>query len=272
MPGVASCRKLAPIEAAPTLERGHAGRHLTWWQFLLIVIGYLAIIKIVGLIVGNGISADDSFETVHNLLRTSLIPIALSALYAIAVATWLGWWPEIIRDGKPVQRWVKIIPIILVFAAAAGTSWGNLLSQKAGLVVFFVILVLIVGFTEELMFRGIGVVTFRRDGFPEAKVALYTSIIFGAAHLSNALSTGPSAILQAVVVSLTGYFLYLTRRWAGVIWLAMPVHSSQDFALISGSLGIDTSTSVGAALVPLALIVLAVVVWRRRHRIELAGA
>ena len=43
-------------------------------------------------------------------------------------------------------------------------------------------------------------------------------------HLSNALATGSSAIAQAIVVSFTGYMLYLTRRWAGTIWLAMPVH------------------------------------------------
>jgi hypothetical protein len=43
--------------------------------------------------------------------------------------------------------------------------------------------------------------------------------------------------------------LYLTRRWAGAIWLAMPVHSSQDFALLSGQVGVDPEAS------PLALVV-----------------
>lgn len=232
----------------------------------------MAIIQVGGLLIGHGITADAGLETTGNFLRTALIPIAISALYAIAVATWLGWWPQIIRDRRPVQGWLKIIPILLLLAAAAGTSWGNLFDQKASLIIFFVLLVVIVGFTEELMFRGIGVVTFRRDGFSEAKVALYTSLIFGAVHLSNAISTGPSALLQATIVSLTGYFLYLTRRWAGVIWAAMAVHSSQDFALLSGQIGVGAAESPGSLLVVLAMVVLAILVWRRRHRIEPAAS
>ena len=113
-----------------------------------------------------------------------------------------------------------------------------------------VALVCIVGFTEELMFRGIGVVTFRRMHLTEGKVALYSSVAFGAVHLSNALATGTSAIFQAIIVSFTGYLLYLTRRWAGVIWLAMPVHGSQDFLISSGQLGVDAEVS------PLSFVVL----------------
>jgi hypothetical protein len=167
-----------------------------------------------------------------------------------------------------VQGWVKIVPILLVLAAAGATSWGNLFSQKTSLVLTFVLLVLLVGFTEELIFRGIGVVTFRREGFSEGKVALYTSLIFGAAHLSNAITAGSSAILQAAIVSLTGYFFYLTKRRAGLIFIAMPVHATQDFALISGQLGPNSATSAGAVLIPLAMVILAILVWRRRHRID----
>jgi hypothetical protein len=74
------------------------------------------------------------------------------------------------------------------------------------------------------MFRGVGLVTFRRMGLTEGRVALYSSLAFGAVHLSNALGTGTNAIAQAIVVCFAGYLLYLTRRWAGAIWLAMPVH------------------------------------------------
>lgn len=66
-----------------------------------------------------------------------------------------------------------------------------------------VVLVCIVDFTEELMFRGVGLVTFRHRHLTEGKVALYSSVRFGAVHLSNALATGSSAIVQAIVVSFT---------------------------------------------------------------------
>ena len=157
----------------------------------------------------------------------------------------------------------------MLLAALIGTSWTNLLDQKAGLVLALVVLVCIVGFTEELMFRGIGVVTFRRMHLTEGKVALYSSIAFGAVHLSNALSTGTTAIFQAIAVSFTGYLLYLTRRWAGVIWLAMPVHGSQDFLISSGQLGINPEVSPLSFIVFPTMIGLGILVWRRRHRIDI---
>ncbi|HEX5924917.1 MAG TPA: hypothetical protein VFY45_13885 [Baekduia sp.] len=44
-------------------------------------------------------------------MRNALIPIGLSIVYAVAVATWLGWWGEIVRDDRPVAPWVRRVPI-----------------------------------------------------------------------------------------------------------------------------------------------------------------
>ena len=93
-------------------------------------------------------------------------------------------------------------------------------------------------------------------------------MVFGAVHLSNALATGTSAVFQAIIVSFTGYMLYLTRRWAGVIWLAMPVHASQDFLISSGQIGVDPALSPLSFVVFPTMIGLAILLWRRRHRIN----
>lgn len=233
----------------------------------MLVIVYLAIIQVGGRVIGADVG-EEGFETATGLVESALIPIVISAVFAVAVATWLGWWQQIVNEPLRTQRWVGIVPIALLVAALLGASWGNLADQKAGLVLAFVALVCVVGFTEELMFRGIGVVTFRRMGLTEGRVALYTSLVFGAVHLSNALGTGVAAIEQAIAVSVTGYFLYLTRRWAGVIWFAMVVHASQDFALLSGQIGVDADPSVASILVVLTMIGLGILVWVRRKRIE----
>jgi hypothetical protein len=93
--------------------RRAGGRSLSWWRFLLIVIVYAAIIQGGGRIIGVGVDADNTFETAGNLLETALTPIAL------------------------------------LLVAAVGTSWGNLLDQEADLVLALVVLVCIVGFTED---------------------------------------------------------------------------------------------------------------------------
>ena len=62
--------------------------------------------------------------------------------------------------------------------------------------------------------------------------------------------------------------LYLTRRYAGVIWLAMVVHASQDFVILSGQVGVDPDQSVLSVLVLPTMIGLACLVWLRRRRID----
>jgi hypothetical protein len=62
--------------------------------------------------------------------------------------------------------------------------------------------------------------------------------------------------------------LYLTRRWAGVIWLAMPVHASQDFVILSGQVGVDAESTPLSIIVLPTMIGLAILLWHRRHRIE----
>ena len=118
------------------------------------------------------------------------------------------------------------------------------------------------------MFRGIGVSTFRRSGFTDGKVALWSSLIFGAVHLQNAFGEGPQAIAQAVIVSTSGYFFYLCLRSGGVIFVPMLVHGLWDFSLFSSEVGADAEAALTTILPILAQIVLIVVLLVRRHRIE----
>ena len=240
---------------------------MKWWAFLLVVVVYLAIIQLGGLVIGKGVSGE-SMESAGNMLRTMTIPIAISMVFAAGVATWLGWWPQIVHEKLRVQKWLWFVPITLLASGVLMVDWGNLFGQKAALVAVLVLTVSLVGFTEELVFRGIGLKSFRDAGLTEAKVALYTSVIFGAAHLSNAVAAGTSAIFQAIVVAFSGYFFYLTRRVGGIIWLPMIAHATWDFGVLSGNVGADSSAYPGVFLGVLATIVIGLVLLKRRKKIE----
>lgn len=241
---------------------------MKWWAFLLVVVVYLAIIQISGLLIGDGIANDDKMATAGNLLKTLTIPVALSMVFAIGLATWLRWWPEIIHEKLRVRKWLVFVPITFLVTAVVMTSWGHLLDQRAILILVLLLTVCLVGFTEELVFRGIGVLAFRGEGLTEGKVALFTSLAFGAAHLSNAIGTGTTAIAQAVVVSFSGYFFYLTRRVAGVIWLPMAIHATWDFAVLSGEIGVDSSVYALTLLAIPVQIVIGLILLKRRKKIE----
>ena len=130
-----------------------------------------------------------------------------------------------------------------------------------------VILGVFAGVGEELMFRGLGVVTFRRGGFREAQVALYSSLVFGLVHVSNAIGAGPRALAQAAIVSTTGYFFYLARRSGGTILLPMLAHGLWDFSIFSTLVG-SPVVYPGTVLIIVTQLALIVVLVRRRHRVE----
>ena len=117
------------------------GRNLTWWQFLLLVLFYAAIIQVGGRVIGADVDSDEGWQTAGKMLEAAVIPIALSSVFVVALATWLGWWDQIIREPLPVQRWVRIVPIALLLTAAVGASWGNLFDQEADLVLTVVVIV-----------------------------------------------------------------------------------------------------------------------------------
>lgn len=250
-------------------RRAGSGRALGIPGFLALVVAYLAIIKLGGLVFATAIDdggAGDLYTT-QQLAFGLLAPIGLSLLFVYAVVGVLGWWRPVFVDERPVQRWVIVVPIVLVLSILAAINWGGLADKPAGFVLVLVLAAVCVGFAEEGMFRGLGVTVFRASGFPEAKVALWSSVVFGAAHLSNALTSGGAAVAQAIVVSFAGYFFYLVRRRTGGLIVGAVLHGMFDFSLLSGAI-VKGQTYAGSAAAILAYVVLAVVLLARRHRIE----
>ncbi|WP_053205214.1 CPBP family intramembrane glutamic endopeptidase [Jiangella muralis] len=247
------------------------GRDLPVWGFLAVVVGYLAIIQGGGLLAAEiaGIEADEAFTTASNVMITMWIPLGAALVFTYAVVGVLGWWRPVLTDDRPVRRWVWAVPIVLMAAIVLAIDYADLLDKSVVFVLTLFVATQFVGWGEEGMFRGIGVTTLRRRGLREGQVALWSSLIFGAVHLSNLIGRGPGAIGQAVAVSFAGYFFYLIRRVSGGNVLNSVLHGLFDFALLSGTailIGQDAYPGAVAAIA--AYIVLAVLLLVRRHRIE----
>ncbi|WP_329172740.1 CPBP family intramembrane glutamic endopeptidase [Streptomyces sp. NBC_01477] len=248
---------------------GHVGRRLSWPWFLAVVVVYAGIIQGIGLLIGvDPGDSDSQFPTTESLVRNALIPIGASIVFAVAVVTWLGWWGEVLHYRAPVRRWVRWVPISMLAVALFGLNYWHLADQNASLVLCLLVLGVFVGVGEELMFRGIGVQVFKRAGFTEGKVALYSSAVFGLVHVSNAIGQGAQAFAQAVVVSTSGYLFYLCLRVGGVLLLPMLVHGLWDTSLISNLVGAEPQVSVGMFLVIVLQVALIIVLITRRRAIE----
>lgn len=236
--------------------------------FAGIVVVYLAIIQLGGLAIAH--FADETEPvTTAGVVFGMIIPLGAALLFTILVVVALGWQKPVLRDDRPVRRWVWIVPAVFVVAILVGIDYSSLAQKDLLFIVTLLIATQFVGWGEEAMFRGIGVTTLRDHGLSEGKVALWSSVIFGAVHLSNAISHGVTAIPQAIAVSLAGYFFYLIRRVSGGNVLNSVIHGLFDFTIISGTMILVDQKGYVVAFAPiLVYVVLGIGLFLARHHIE----
>ena len=248
-----------------------AVRRLSIAAFIAIVIVDLAILQGVGALGQSGLDGfDGHVRTSEQVALGLLLPVGLSVVFVYAVVAVLGWWRPVFVDDRPVQGWVWVVPLAFAIAIVLSIDYADLADKGVGFVVLLLLAALCVGFGEEGMFRGIGVTTFRVNGFSEGKVALWSSAVFGAVHLTNAISTGGTAVGQAIAVSFAGYFFYLTRRVSGGLLVPALIHGLFDFSIQSGAAD-DTPYPGGLAAIAVYPLVAAILL-ARRHRIEPSSA
>jgi hypothetical protein len=236
--------------------------------FIGIAAVYLVIVQGLAQLLTAGLEVAYAAPTDLNTLWRSLtVPVVVSLVFVYAVVAVLGWWRPVWVDHKPVRRWVRILPMTMVITVLAGTNYAGLADKGAGFAALLLLTTLAVGFAEEGMFRGLGVTSFRVNGFPEARVALWSSVVFGLAHATNLISEGPKAFVQVLATAVAGYLFYLIRRSSGGLLVPAVVHGLWDFGLISGSV-VAGKSYVGSGLFILADLVLLIIVLVRRHQFE----
>ena len=248
-------------------------RKIPVWVFILLAVVYLAILQaLVRLLTPDLYVPYGRFTSVEAIWRALLVPVGVSVLFVAVAVTVLGWWRPVLRDQRPVRPWVWVVPIIMGVAVLGGIDYPQLADKGLGFTLLLLLGALLVGCGEEAMYRGIGVTTFRVNGYSEGKVALWSSVAFGLSHATNFFSVGKLVVVQVLAGVAGGYFLYLIRRLGGGLALPVIVHALQDFAVFTGLLGEDGTVYAGTGLFALADVVIVVILLVRRHQIDLRAA
>jgi membrane protease YdiL (CAAX protease family) len=107
-------------------------------------------------------------------------------------------------------------------ATLGGINYGGLGDIDSKLLLWIVVGTLLVGFCEELMYRGLVLVGFR-GGMREALAWFWSSVAFGLLH-SIKFFLGQDllpTLQQAVMTFLIGSGFYIARRTTGVIFVPM---------------------------------------------------
>ena len=118
---------------------------------------------------------------------------------------------------------------------------GNTQIVSAVNILYFVITMFLIGWTEELVFRGL-VLNLFLDRFSKTKKGILSAVVlsgvmFGAVHLTNAFHgiSLQSAAVQAVNAALLGVIFGAVYARSRNIWLVIMFHAMVDFAGLLGS-------------------------------------
>ncbi len=197
-----------------------------------------------------------------NVRDAIVIPIGAGALFLAAVTTWLGWWrPALFETRRAGAPWMLVVPGFALLAALIGIATFDWDSPRTDVLALLAVGVLLVGFSEELLTRGLLIVGLR-PALKEPMVWFVTSLLFGPMHgLNIIIGQAVGTTLQQIVSAFVfGTVFYVTRRVTGTLIVCMLLHAVWDFA----SIGNDATggTNLSGPLVGLAAILGLVAVWK----------
>lgn len=247
----------------------------SWKVALAVIIGYSLITP--GLMVVSGVDYDDLLYSSHNVLHGVVIPLAAGAIFLILVQAFLRWDHVFSDPGRlPMNKllWAPVVVMVVgglirLTGIPAGVSFEHI-----GLILLGGVLV---GFTEETVFRGFLLRSLRAGPRPEIQIALIVSLAFGLFHLTNVFTGSPlgGVIFQVILASITGFALYLARRGTGLLVAGMVLHGFWDVStfLVQSKPDVQTvgtGIAFGLMLANLVLVVIVMIwAWRNQPTLKL---
>jgi len=205
------------------------------WIGLVVYVGYVAVFYTLQRL--SGVPYPELGDSGSNLFFGAGVSLIVGAVLLAVTTTLLGWWRPALFERQRSVRWPIIAPILLAVAMVfnlAGTDWD---SYDAGFFTASLVL-LLVGFTEEITTRGL-LLTALRSRLSEVWVWLITSALFSLLHLVNAFSGQAlePTLQQMVFAFVAGTMLYILRRTTGTLIWAMVLHGLWDFSTFAASHG-----------------------------------
>ncbi|WP_228501457.1 CPBP family intramembrane glutamic endopeptidase [Plantibacter sp. VKM Ac-2885] len=204
------------------------------WIGLAIYLGYIAVVFTVQLV--SGVRYDELGASGSNLFFGAGLSLIIATVLLALTTTLLGWWRPALFDRHRSVRWPIIAPILMVVALVfnlISTDWAAF----DGAFLAAALVILLVGFTEEITTRGL-LLTGLRSRLSEGWVWFLTSFLFGAMHLLNATGQALGATIQQVVFAfIAGTVFYILRRVTGTLIWAMVLHGMWDFSTFALSHG-----------------------------------
>ncbi len=197
-------------------------------------------------VAGTGPQGIDLLDLVKHGLSPSL---AAASLFLLAVVALFRWGREAGLAQGPQRGTLRVIWPWLLFLALFAASALHAGLPPAGVTLFILANTLLVGWSEEGMFRGLWLRGLHRS-FGIWGAILGSSLIFGAMHVLNVFLTGDlrGAVLQAAAAFLSGVFLAAVRLRTGSLWTGNILHGLWDAGTFLVAAGGATTAAAPTSL------------------------
>jgi membrane protease YdiL (CAAX protease family) len=249
----------------------------SWKVALAVVIAYMAVIM--GIAQSLGSDYTTIVDSAHNAYIGAVIPLAAGGALLTIFLIWARWdwvWGD---PGKlPMTKLLWAPPVIVVLGIVVrttGVEWDRLPND----LIFAIVLAgILVGYAEELLFRGIVLRSLRTDGRSEAHAAIFTTIGFGLMHLLNIVGGAPviGTFGQVALAAISGFAFYLIRRGTSLIIYAMIGHGLWDMStFLTINFSRDGAQLLATLLLGINIVVMlaAIIhVWRKEKAIRWQGS
>ena len=194
-----------------------------------IAIGYMAIVAITWIVVD--LDYDTVGDSTSNIVKGIVLPVALACIFVAIVTSYLGWWGRAIHEELRAPRWLWAVPALMVLPGLGFLLGGSGPAERSASYLFWLMIgTLLVGFGEEMLTRGTGLVGLRGT-FGEAAAWFFSCLLFGFVHALNLFfgQSFGSTVQQIAFAFVAGSVLYITRRVAGTLIICMLLHAWIDF-------------------------------------------
>ena len=195
---------------------------------LTVFLVWMAIIMLFPLLVGDG-----EKEALDAMVTRSVRPwFVIAPLFLLVVVALLKWRRGVgLKTVDPPSSWMMLwLPMLFVLFLLAFAVFLGL--PPATTVWLILVNTLLVGISEELMFRGVIFYGALRQ-FEIWPAVVFTSLVFGAVHALNGFATGDfaQAGAQAVAAALSGFWFIALRLRTNSLYPGMLMHGLWDFAV-----------------------------------------
>jgi uncharacterized protein len=195
-------------------------------------------------VLGGAITTIGQLDTTAQIL----ISDSLLILIALAIVARQRWWDDMGLTGRAGTR-----PWLLVWLPAAfGLSrlLDGIHVSDPGKIAMFLLCSALVGFCEEIYFRGLFMRVLQPYG--QKAVIVWCTVLFGLTHSINLLAGqgGLDTLIQVVHATAIGFLLTVLRLKGRSIWPLVAVHTLIDFlAWISQSEIMSSADVTPSALI-----------------------